>query len=336
MIEQIVLQDLVTFKSFIMSDTGYYLLNANHITSVIFSAIGTSDSIYKTYTQIGKTLAKKALDTRPVSIHAHVWGETIEILEQNKKALSSFINPLHDFSIILQNGRYIVFRPGSTIQYATSEDDDNELFCTFIINGTAYDPLFYDVDETIVDVRYTTNKFILPLSFSVADPFGFGEIVNASIINIINVGDIEVGCIFEISTSSGSVNASITNVETQEFIKINTEVVVGQNITIDTRTNLKSIKCLTAGVESNYYKWRDTGSSWIGLAPGDNVFAIGALSGAAALKFSVRYRNAYLTAVGSVTAAQIYSDSFYSWQHAPTLATMDNVMILSAPSLASI
>lgn len=293
MIESFILKDLTTEREILFDQNGSYLLNANKTISLILPPISTQDSLYKTRGQIGKILAHKSIDTRPIIITAHTWALNEDELNFNKSILNSFINPLHEFSITFPNYRYLIFTPDSTIRYVETITDNNSLFCKFVISGLLYDPLLYDENQTTIRAKYLTSNFALPLSFSVADPFTFSGLTNSSTIDVINYGDLDVGMIFEITSSSESINFEITNLETQEFIRINTTIVSGDLIIIDTRINHRSIKKYNSGVITNYYKYLDSDSSWLTLKTGINTFSLSADSGDAALGCSIKYRNAY-------------------------------------------
>ena len=293
MITSFILKDLTTEREILFNQSGSFLLNANKTISLVLPPISTQDSLYKTKGQIGKILARKSIDTRPINIIAHTWALNDEEFNFNKSILNSFINPLHEFSITFPNFRYLVFTPDSTVRYSETELDNNSLFCKFAITGLLHDPLLYDEDQTTIRAKYLTSNFALPISFSVADPFTFSGLTNSSTIDVINYGDLEVGMIFEITSSSESINFKITNLATQEFIKINTTIISGDLIIIDTRPNHRSIKKYRNGEITIYYKYLDSGSSWLTLAHAGNTFSLSADSGDAALGCTIKYRNAY-------------------------------------------
>lgn len=277
-----------------IGETGYFLLNANKTFSLSVGGISTADSLYKSYRQIGKTLTNKSIDTRPISVFGHVWGESKEILDANKSFLNSFVNPTHDYKIAFENGRYINFRPSTTTQYNTSYQDNNEIYAKFYITGYAYDPMVYEDEIVEISPFRLDKKFKFPLSFSVADPFVMGERVGLAIIIGENRGEMDVGAVFSFSASGACSKPKVTNVITQEYIEVNKTLAAGEKVIVDTRANLKSFKGIISGVEYNYYAYRSIGSSWIQIAIGENVFAISAASGVSNLLVDISFNQVYL------------------------------------------
>ena len=68
----------------------------------------------------------------------------------------------------------------------------------------------------------------------------------------------------------------------------------GETITVNTTTGEKKITGLLDGVSSNYFKYRDLGSSWLQLAVGDNLLRYDADSGLDRLECFIYFYNRYL------------------------------------------
>ena len=67
---------------------------------------------------------------------------------------------------------------------------------------------------------------------------------------------------------------------------------------INTNIGEKSIKGTLSGVTSNYFKYRDFGSTWLQLGVGDNLFRYDADANVDALEAYVYFYNKYLEVQG--------------------------------------
>jgi hypothetical protein len=146
------------------------------------------------------------------------------------------------------------------------------------------DPYFYAIDgKTVTSFSGITSKFHFPWHNSV----DFEEIVMGTIETIGSrtiyyTGDSDVGIKIDIHAVGPVVNPTVYNIETQEFVTIDTTklqtltgqgIIAGDDITISTVRGNKSIMLLRNG---NYYNILNTigrNSDWFQLSEGDNVFA---------------------------------------------------------------
>lgn len=112
---------------------------------------------------------------------------------------------------------------------------------------------------------YITNTLV---ALSSVEPGGDQVIVNS--------GDVETGVVITIIANSTVLNPKIINMETLEFMALDTELQAGDEVTINTRIKEKSIKLLRDGEISNIIGTLQAGSTWFKLVPGNNVFTYAA------------------------------------------------------------
>ena len=114
--------------------------------------------------------------------------------------------------------------------------------------------------------------FSFPVNY--ATPHKFGERGTEKYTNVYNNGDIAVPFAVYMETFGTSVNPSIVNLDTQEYLKLNGTMNVGDvaNIYRDSNNILRAE--LSAGGEVvDILSWVDDGSTLFQLNPGDNIIA---------------------------------------------------------------
>lgn len=122
-----------------------------------------------------------------------------------------------------------------------------------------------------------------------------GEIVNVQTKDINYQGDSEIGMVMIIHAIGPASKIVIYNVNTREQMFIDTDKITqmtgtgitnGDTITINTKTNHKSITLLRDGVEINILNCLRRDSKWLKLYQGDNIIAYTA-DGISNLQFSI-------------------------------------------------
>lgn len=154
-------------------------------------------------------------------------------------------------------------------------------------------PYFIGVDEDIQNFSGTDPLFEFPFSIE-AEGIPFSEIVVLQEQDIINYGDVEVGCVFEIHAIGNVSYPKIYNSITQEHLFVNQNFVSGDTIKINTIRGQKSIWLLDHNnVRTNIIGKFVQGSTWLQLAPGDNLFIVDANSHPENMVVTVKTINHY-------------------------------------------
>ena len=120
--------------------------------------------------------------------------------------------------------------------------------------------------------------FEFPFSIP-AEGVPFSEVLLYVEKSILNFGDIVTGVLIKINALGIIENPKIYNVETREHMILNTNLLRGDVVEINTRFGEKSITLIRDGVESSIVGSLEDGSTWFQLEVGDNVFTLNADSG---------------------------------------------------------
>ena len=155
-------------------------------------------------------------------------------------------------------------------------------------------PFFKSVDEdNIVHFYGEEPAFEFPFSNEGETPvIEMGYIHMVTEANVKYTGDSEVGIAITIHALGTAKNVSIYNLDTGESMKLNVELIYGDDIIISTVKGEKYVRRLRNGVYTNILNCIDRNADWFLLAKGDNLFAYTAEDGLRNLDF--RIQNAIL------------------------------------------
>lgn len=290
MIESIVLTNTTNLQSVLLD---------KEISELVLDEadLGTVKGTHHSYSylnQVGVYIDSTTLGDRTVSISGWVIGDTYEELLLNKKVLNHLVNPMHSIDVIYKDRYKLTFKPDYSVQYSVSYEENNEVLCKFLIQGTCPDPTFTTKERQTALVSSIVPKFHFPLVIPKDKGIIMGLRKQSLVATLNNEGDINTGLLITISCTGEVTNPTIQNLSTQEFIKINKELTTGEQIIISTSSGEKYIKGILKGVESNYFKYMDFDSSWIQLKVGENTLKYTAEEGANNLEVLISFLPRYL------------------------------------------
>lgn len=259
--------------------------------------IEANHSTNKYVGQHGESLVSNMLGTRDVELSGWVIARSDDDMSRRKMFLNMFVNPLQEMTVAY-NDYVVAFYPGTTIEYSDKTAENNEVVCKFMIEGTAYDPLFKDRSLSKAAAAQVVPMFHFPLVIpEQPDPPGgivFGLIETSLTMNVVNNGSIGTGMVITFSARGSVKNPRITNVNTQDYFAINKQLEAGETVTINTNVGSKSIRGYIDGETKNYFMYRDFGSTWLQLDIGDNLFVRSADENVENLEVTIEFYNRYL------------------------------------------
>lgn len=145
------------------------------------------------------------------------------------------------------------------------------------------DPYLKSLMTIYADISKVFGMFEFPFDIS-AEGIEFAGIEPDREVVVINAGEIETGLLITLTASETVQTPIIYNVGTGEFIKLNITMQAGDVILIDTNKGHKTIKKISGAITTNVINSFDSGSSWLQLNTGVNVFTYTATEGAELLK----------------------------------------------------
>ena len=150
------------------------------------------------------------------------------------------------------------------------------------------DPFWHGVAEISGIPDGKESLFEFPFTIEEGHPIPFSEDHQDNAAYIYNPGTHESGLIIEIRATGAVTNPRIYHQNTDAFFRVNTSLQNGDILRIDTRTDHKAITRTRSGSVTNLIASRDTGSTWLQMDPGDNLFIMSATSGGGNMSCIIR------------------------------------------------
>lgn len=250
-------------------------------------SVRTEQNTYSYPYQVGLSISNTTIKTRQISIKGYVsyspsladiesvggengrlLAEIIEKKIEEKKAILNALVIPDDYLRMYIGDYYIEGKPDDSIKYGTTKEENNEYFCSFLIEMYCSNPMFRKVQETISNIATSIGSFHFPL---VLKPYGIilSSRKSYQLIYAENEGNATIGGIIYIEAKTTVEGLEIVNVTTNEKIKINKTLQAGEKITINTNDgNDKGIYGTIGLVTENYYKYWDFDNSWMKFPQG--------------------------------------------------------------------
>lgn len=158
----------------------------------------------------------------------------------------------------------------------------------FMITWKCPNPYWLDETDNKSSLLAYRNGLRYPFSF----PKSYG--IEGQSIVVVNEGDVNTP--IEVEFFGPSLNPTLVNETTGEFIKVYRQLRSGEKLTVNTDFNKKRVEIMKAGgVIQNAYGYVDWfESSFLKLIPGNNVLKYTADSGTEDAVVNVTYRNRYV------------------------------------------
>lgn len=162
-----------------------------------------------------------------------------------------------------------------------------------LIQFSCNDPFIYDNIENKVDIAFWVGAFEFPLEIQNTG-IEMGYRAPSLFVNVLNEGQIDTGMTIRFKALGSVNNPKLINVNTQDFIKINTSLVGGDVIEISTYKGNKYVKLLKDGEVFDSFNYLDISSNFLQLEIGDNIFRYDADLNVDNLEVDIRFRNILL------------------------------------------
>ena len=262
--------------------------------------IPASHHVYNYPDQIGSTFSSSKINERDISIEGYVyyilsdnervmyrreqWAEYgYGKIKEKKKLLNELINPLDDIRLTIGE-YYIEGKPSATVQYGTTEEENNVYFCEFLISIYCANPTFRKLTDVITVLSGDTGAFHFPM---VIPPTGliFGARKSYLMLAVQNDGDVEVGGKITISAKGNVSNPEIENVINGQKLRINKSMSAGETIVINTEDGSgRGVIGGTSEPYSSYLQyWDFTYNDWIKFEPGTSLIGYSSSSSSESL-----------------------------------------------------
>lgn len=160
----------------------------------------------------------------------------------------------------------------------------------------ALNPFWRNEAETKEEIASWVGSWEFPTEIDEesSDSMIFGYREKSVIVDCYNAGDVSTGMRIKFMALGILTNPILLNVNTGEFIQINTTMQAGDVITVNTEYGNKGAILERNGATIDCFKDIDVDSTFMALGIGDNIYRYDAASGVDNLEVSIYYNPQYL------------------------------------------
>ena len=171
-----------------------------------------------------------------------------------------------------------------------------EVLYEFDLQIECLNPFWREEEETKEDIASWVAAWHFPcvIEKDSTKSMIYGYRAESVIVDCYNEGDVSTGMRIRFTALGTVSNPILLNVDTEEFIQINSTMKTGDVIEINTKYGSKGAKLIRDGVETDYFRYIDVDSTFMQLAIGDNMFRYDAASGVNSLEVSIFYSKEFL------------------------------------------
>lgn len=220
---------------------------------------------FKAVNQHGETRKKSLLDVKQISIDVILKTDTFEDMVNLRLQILDVLNPVLDEGELIYKNNFIT-KKIKCVPEGSPEININggRCYTEFNINLLAYEPFWEDEYETTETISTWVGGFSFPLSL----PFRLRQKGDTRK-NIINSGQVEAPV--KIVFVGPADKPTVTNITTNEFIKVNRTITSDERLIINTEPGNKTIEIDRNGVIEDAFNYIDLDSKFFLLQKGDNL-----------------------------------------------------------------
>lgn len=131
-------------------------------------------------------------------------------------------------------------------------------------------PYFQALNDLYNELSKILALFEFP--FSITNPIPFSELLDVPIATIDNTGDAMCGTVIDVDVYGSVTGLKIIDTTTQKYFELNYSFQANDHIVINTNSGAMGVQLQRSGVITNLLNYVTQGSTWLKLAPGENVF----------------------------------------------------------------
>lgn len=239
----------------------------------------------------GASFKSSKIESRNLVIQIKLRGN----IEENRLRLYEYFATSDWCKVYFRNGSRNVVIEGYV------ENIEGNLFengQSLQISILAPEPFFKDVEDSIIDISKEHSAFEFPFEIPVSESVEFSVFEQDRFTCVVNYGQADTGMIIEIENNMSDGTTArcpvIRNYITGESLKINTDLLGGEKIIINTNVGKKSVTKISNGKEVNIINFFDLKTDWLQLRKGANYFTFDYSDNDRYFKINIRYSSNYL------------------------------------------
>jgi hypothetical protein len=244
---------------------------------------------FKAPDQDGAFFIGSTLDTREITIEGTILASTPESALLYRKELLRLFTPKQSGTLVV-NG----MRIGCVVRDITLVVSTKQRIPNFHISLMCPSPYFEALHDLRVELAQWQPLFQFPLEIPQGAGIEMGARQPSQILQVINAGDVATGMEVIFSALGTVQNPELLNLDTGEFIRINTTMQSGQEIHVFTGFAQKRVTSMMNGVMTNAFSLLDVNSTFIQLSTGTNLLRYDVSDEIDMLECEIRYRPRFL------------------------------------------
>lgn len=257
---------------------------------------GVTNVVYSTNSmgQHGDTFVGQRIEARSIDILGHINTRDKQQAYELRRRLLKIFNPELSGTLAYEYGgfkRIIGCRLHGEPKIARKS-----VLVEFNIPLDCLNPFWREEDEQKEDIASWVAAWHFPcvIEKDNSKSMIFGYRAESVIVDCYNEGDVSTGMRIRFTALGTVVNPIISNVDTEEFIKLNVTMLTGDVIEVNTKYGNKGATLIRDGEKTDYFRYVDVDSTFMQLAIGDNNFRYDAESGVNSMEVSIFYNKEYL------------------------------------------
>lgn len=259
-----------------------------------------ADVSYSQSARDGANYQRTVLDIRDFDLSFFIYNNHQEewwVEEKRQELFRVFnpkLNPMRiDFTSKGGESYYLTANLEGVPSLPQGFENDNKAWNKGLLQFTSGDPYIYASSSTLVEVASWIGAFEFPLEI-VEGGIEMGYRSPSLISNVLNEGQSDSGMIIRFKALGSLSSPSLINVNTYESFKLNVNMIGGDVIEVSTYVGKKTVTLIRNNVRTNIFNSVDLSSTFLQLAPGDNLFRYDADTGLDNLEVSMSFTKSYV------------------------------------------
>ena len=243
--------------------------------------------------QDGDTDIDNRIEPREIEILGSIKEKNRATAREYRRRMNRILNPQFNATLTYEYGDYKRIIP-CKVDEESPKFTYEAIFYDYTIQLKCSNPFWRKDGKTRNDIATWMGLFEFPEEISIDEGWEVGYREPSLIVDVYNEGDVKSGMRVEFKALGGVKNPMILNVKTQEFIKINMEMIAGDVLMVNTAYSEKEVALTRSGVTTDAYRYLDSYSKYLQLETGDNLFRYSAEENLENLEITIHHDDLYL------------------------------------------
>lgn len=275
-------------ESIVFSHASVYHTNEVSGLSDVRNAIYSINSMG----QDGDTYLGNRIESREIEIVGSIKERDKDHIREYRRKLNRVLNPQYAATLTYEYGdfkRVIDCKVDNAPVFSRKA-----IFQDFTVQLLCLNPFWRKESKSRDDIATWIGGLEFPVEIPIVEGWQIGFRQPSLIVNVYNDGDVKAGIRVEFRALGVVKNPSLLNVDTQEFIKLNIDLVAGDTLSVSTGYGEKEVTLKRGGATSDAFRYLDADSSYLQLSVGDNLFRYSAEENLENLEVSIYHDDLYL------------------------------------------